>query len=104
MPDPPLPLSRIRVGANVQQANLIKKVSPAYPSEAKARGIQGVVRFTAIIDKDGSISSLTLVSGPLALYKSARDAVKQWLYRPTMLNGKPVQVVTTLEVNYTLSH
>ena len=94
---------RIRVGGNVQQAQLVKKVTPDYPSEAKFRGIQGIVRFTAVIGKDGSIENLSLVSGPFALYKSARDAVLQWLYRPTLLNGAPVEVVTTLEVNYTLS-
>jgi len=97
------PPQRIRVGGNVQQANLIKKVTPQYPLDAKARGIQGVIRFTAIIGKDGAIETLSLVSGPLALYKSARDAVLQWIYRPTRLNGAPVEVVTTIEVNYTLS-
>jgi TonB family protein len=94
---------RIRVGGNVQQANLIKKVTPLYPPDAKTRGIQGVVRFLAIIGKDGTITNLSLVSGPLALYRSAHDAVEQWVYRPTQLNGEPVEVVTTLEVNYTLS-
>ena len=100
---PPQPATRIRVGGNVQQANLVKKVAPSYPSEAKSKGIEGVVRFTTIIDKDGSIKILNFVSGPLALYKSARDAVLQWVYKPTLLNGKPVEVLTTIQVNYTLS-
>jgi hypothetical protein len=95
--------TRIRVGGNVQQAQLIKKTIPVYPLEAKAIGLQGTVRFSAVIDKDGSIADLSLVSGPLLLYKSARDAVSKWIYRPTLLNGNPVQVVTSLEVNYTLS-
>jgi protein TonB len=94
---------RIRVGGNVQAANLVKKVQPAYPAEAKSRHIQGTVRFTVIISKEGKISSLTLVSGPLPLYESARDAVKQWEYKPTKLNGKPVDVVTQIDVNYTLT-
>jgi TonB family protein len=97
------PPQRIRVGGNVQQAQLRKKVTPLYPPDAKARGIQGVVRFTALIGKDGTMENLSLVSGPLALYKSARDAVLQWIYRPTQLNGAPVEVVTTIEVNFTLS-
>jgi TonB family protein len=94
---------RIRVGGNVQQSNLIKKVTPQYPPDAKSRGIQGVVRFLVLIGKDGAIENLSFVSGPLALYKSARDAVLQWAYRPTLLNGQPVEVVTTIEVNYALS-
>jgi hypothetical protein len=97
------PPQRIRVGGNVQQANLIKKITPEYPPDAKSRGIQGIVRFTAIIGKDGNIQNLSLVSGPLPLYKSAHNAVLQWTYRPTSLNGQPVEVVTTIEVNYTLS-
>lgn len=103
VPESPQPISRIRVGGNIQQAHLVKKVSPAYPLDAKAKGIQGVVRFLTIIDKDGAIKNLNFVSGPLALYKSARDAVQQWVYKPTTLNGNPVEVVTTIEVNYTLS-
>jgi TonB family protein len=99
---PGLP-QRIRVGGNVQQAHLIKKVTPLYPPDAKGRGIQGVVKFVVIIGKDGSIANLSLVSAPLALYKAAHDAVQQWVYKPTTLNGNPVEVVTTIEVNFTLS-
>ena len=62
-----------------------------------------MVRFTAIIGKDGSFQSLTLVSGHPLLVESAREAVKQWIYRPTLLNYEPVEVVTTIEVNFTLS-
>jgi TonB family protein len=94
---------RIRVGGNVQAANLIKKVQPAYPAEARSRLIQGTVEFTATIGKDGKIGTLTLASGPLALYESARDAVRQWVYKPTLLNGQPVEVVTQLNVNYVLN-
>ncbi len=96
-------IQRIRVGGNVQAAQLIRKVTPRYPDEAKSRRIQGVVRFTTIIGKDGNIRNLELVSAPLALYKAAREAVSQWQYRPTKLNGNPVEVVTRIDVNYTLS-
>jgi hypothetical protein len=58
------------------------------------------VRFNAIIDGEGRISSLELVSGPLTLYGSARDAVRQWIYKPTLLNGKPVEVATVIDINY----
>jgi protein TonB len=91
---------RIRVGGNVQSANLIKKVQPTYPDEAKSRHIQGTIQFNAIINEEGKIAELTFTEGPLALYKSARDAVRQWVYKPTLLNGRPVSVVTRIDVNY----
>ncbi len=99
---PPTP-QRIRVGGNVQAANLIKKVTPLYPPDAKAARIQGQVRFTATIGKDGGILSLELVSGHPLLVESAREAVAQWQYQPTLLNGNPVEVITQIDVNYTLS-
>ena len=94
------PVSRIRIGGKVAQANLIKQVRPVYPSAAKAQHIQGTVRFSVLIDKEGKIRSLLLISGPLALYESARDAVLQWVYKPTRLNGEPVEVVTVADINY----
>ena len=94
---------RIRVGGNVQQANLTRKITPTYPPLAKQARIQGTVRFTAIIGKDGSIQNLQLVSGHPLLVESARQAVTQWQYKPTLLNGEPVEVVTTIDVNFTLS-
>ena len=94
---------RIRVGGNVQQANLIKRVQPPYPPLAKQARIQGVVHLTAIIAKDGSIQSLQVVSGHPLLVPSALEAVKQWVYKPTLLNGEPVEVVTQIDVNFTLS-
>jgi len=94
---------KIRVGGNVQAANLIQKVAPVYPPEAKAARIQGVVRFMATIGKDGSIEDLQLVTGHPLLVESAREAVSQWRYKTTLLNGNPVEVVTQIDVNYTLS-
>jgi TonB family protein len=94
---------RIRVGGNVQAANLIKKVTPLYPPDAKAARIQGTVRFTATIGKDGTIINLELVSGDPMLVDSARGAVAQWVYKPTLLNGSPVEVITQIDVNYMLS-
>ena len=97
------PPSRIRVGGNAQSSNLIKKVTPMYPPDAKAAGIQGTVRFTATIGKDGTITNLELVSGHPLLVESAQSAVSQWVYRPTLLNGNPVEVVTQIDVNFTLT-
>jgi TonB family protein len=107
---PPAPQSapsstpqRIRVGRNVQQANLITKVTPAYPALAKDARIQGVVHFAVIIGKDGSITSIEVLSGHPLLVPAAMEAVKQWIYKPTLLNGNPVEVVTTIDVTFTLS-
>lgn len=108
-PPPPPPKEapktpqRIRVGGNVQAANLIKKVTPVYPPLARQARVQGTVRFTAIIGKDGTIQNLQLVSGHPLLVPAATEAVKQWLYKPTMLNGEPVEVITQIDVNFTLS-
>ncbi len=97
------PPQRIRVGGNVQAANLVLKVTPPYPSDAKQARIQGVVQLTAIINKDGTIQSLQLISGHPLLVPAATDAVKQWVYRPTLLNGNPVEVITQIDVNFTLT-
>src|SRR5712671_4010858 len=96
----PVTPQRIRVGGNVIAANLVRKITPVYPQLAKQARIQGVVRFTAIIGKDGTIQNLTLVSGHPLLLEAARQAVSQWQYKPTLLNGEPVEVVTTIDVNF----
>ncbi len=99
----PKPPQRIRVGGNVQAANLIRKVVPTYPALAKQARIQGTVKFNAVIGKDGTIQNLQLVSGHPLLVQAAQQAVSQWLYKPTLLNGDPVEVVTTIDVNFSLS-
>jgi protein TonB len=99
----PVNRAPIKVGGNVQAANLLKKITPLYPALAKSARIQGTVRFTAIIGKDGTIQNLQLISGHPMLVQSATDAVKQWVYRPTLLNGEPVEVITQIDVNFTLS-
>ena len=78
-------------------------MTPTYPPLAKQARIQGTVRFTAIIGKDGTIQNLQLVSGHPLLVPAAQDAVKQWVYKPTLLNGEPVEVITQIDVNFTLS-
>ena len=103
-PPPPPPKSKgpIRVGGNVQQANLLRQVQPIYPPIAKTAHISGTVVLHAIISKDGTIEQLEYISGPPLLMKNAMDAVRQWRYRPTMLNGEPVEVDTTVSVVFTL--
>jgi len=101
-PPPKQTAQRIRVGGQVQQANLIHQVMPQYPQIAKTAHISGTVILHAIIDKDGSVQELQYISGPPLLMRAAMDAVRQWRYRPTLLNGDPVQVDTTISVVFTL--
>jgi TonB family protein len=97
------PPSRIRVGGNVQQTKLIKKVNPRYPPEAKAEGVQGTVRLNVRIDKEGFVVETEVEKSPDdRLSESAVEAVRQWVYAPTLLNGNPVEVLTVIDVNYTL--
>ncbi len=101
---PPSGLStRIRVGGKVQMAKIIYQVQPKYPKEAKKRRISGTVVLRAVIAKNGTIQELQFVSGPPELMRSAMDAVRKWRYEPTTLEGRPVEVVTTVSVVYTLS-
>ncbi len=99
----PPPPKRIRVGGSVQRANLIRQVRPVYPPLARQARIQGTVKLTAIIAKNGTIQKLEVLSGHPLLIPAALSAVKQWRYRPTLLNGQPVEVVTQVDVNFTLS-
>jgi TonB family protein len=94
---------RIKVGGNVQSVMIVNKTPPIYPAAAKAAGVQGSVHLSAIVGTDGTVQQLTVLSGPVELVQAATDAVKQWAYRPTLLNGDPVQVETTIDVNFTLS-
>jgi len=94
---------RIKVGGNAQQTKLVLQPRPVYPPEAKAARVQGKVSLMAIIGKDGAVKNLEVISGDPLLVPSALDAVKQWVYTPTLLNGNPVEVQTQIDVNYTLS-
>jgi TonB family protein len=97
------PPSRIRVGGNVQQNLLVSQPHPVYPLEAKQARIQGVVKLNATIAKDGTMQHLEVISGHPLLIPAALDAVRQWVYKPTLLNGQPVEVMSEIEVNFTLS-
>jgi len=95
---------RVRVSQGVTQGLVIHRVQPIYPQMAKIARVQGAVVLAAIIGKDGTIQNLHVLStaSPL-LNQSALDAVKQWRYRPYILNGEPVEVDTQITVNFTLS-
>jgi len=94
---------RIRVGGNVQATMAISAPKPLYPPEAKQARIQGVVRMNVIIGKDGTVLNLQVASGPPELVPASLEAVRQWVYKPTLLNGNPVEVATVVDINYTLS-
>ena len=102
-PPPKVAPSRIRQGGNVQAAKLINRVQPSYPPLARQTRISGTVRLHAIIGKDGTVRELTLESGHPLLVQAALDAVRQWRYQPTLLNGEPVEVDTTIDVIFSLN-
>jgi protein TonB len=112
LPPPPIPEpvpeakpqapSRILVGGKVMEAKLIRRVIPVYPPLARQARVQGVVRLDAIIARDGTIQDLRVASGHPFLVAAAVEAVRQWLYQPTRLNDVPVEVITRIDVNFTL--
>jgi len=100
---PKVAVQRIRVSSGVTSGLLIRKVEPNYPPIAKTARVQGTVILAAVIGKDGSIENLHVVSGHPLLTTAAMDAVKQWKYKPYILNGEPVEVDTQVEVHFTLA-
>jgi periplasmic protein TonB len=94
---------RIRISQGVTEGRLIQKIQPEYPTIAKAARIQGSVVLSAVISKTGEIENLVLVSGHPMLVPAAIKAVQQFRYRPFLLNGEPVEVETTITVNFQLS-
>lgn len=103
-PDPTLTTKPQRISEPVQAAMLIRRIEPLYPHIAIQLHREGRVELHAIIATDGSIQMLEAISGDPLLIQSALDAVREWRYRPTILNGQPVEVDTHITVVYTLSH
>jgi protein TonB len=104
IPAPPKPAqSRIKVGGNVTAARIVNRTAPVYPALARQTRISGTVRLHAIIAKDGTVQQLEVLSGHPLLVQSALDAVRQWRYQPTLLNGEPVEVDTTVDVIFSLN-
>jgi len=83
-------------------AKLIRKVMPIYPVLARTAGVSGVVHLVGTIGKDGTIHDLQLIGGHPLLTHAAMEAVEQWVFKPTLLNGQPVEVIAPIEVNFTL--
>lgn len=99
----PAPVKRIRVASRVVEANLIHDVTPQYPSEAGRARIEGTVVLLAVIGTDGSVKDVRVESGLPILAQAAIDAVKQWRYRPYMIDGEPVEVDSRITINFNLS-
>ena len=98
-PAPP----RVPLSADVSAGRLIKRVNPVYSKYARKNRIQGMVVMHAAISKEGDIVNLVVISGPPILTEAAATAVKQWKYRPYLVNGEPVEVETEVRVNFTLA-
>lgn len=102
--DEPKPFRQgVRVSQGAQLAKLIHEVKPIYPTVAKTARISGTVQLLAVISKDGTVHNLQTLSGNPLLVRAALDAVSQWVYRPTLLNGEPVEVTAPIEVNFILT-
>jgi protein TonB len=99
----PEPTKRMRVASRVAAANLIHDVAPIYPPEAGRARIEGTVVLLAVIGKDGTVRDVRVESGSPLLAQAAMDAVKQWRYRPYLLNGEPVEVDSQVTINFNLS-
>jgi periplasmic protein TonB len=102
--DPPPQLVRRSISEPAQMAQLIRRVEPIYPPLAKQIRREGRVELRAIISATGTIESLEVISGDPLLIQSALAAVREWHYRPTILNGRPIEVDTRITVIYTLNH
>ena len=97
------PKAAIRLGGNVLEAQIVKRVLPVYPPLARQARISGTVRLEGVISRTGHVINLQVVSGHPLLATAALDAVRQWVYRPTLLNGEAVEVIAPIEVHFTLS-
>ena len=92
----------MRVGGNVQESKLIKKIEPVYPELAKRARVSGTVILTVTVDEEGSVADIKVLKGHPLLDDSAVAAVRQWKYSPTLLNGEPVPVIATVTVIFNL--
>ena len=99
----PTPVKRMRIASRVAEANLIHDVAPQYPSEAGRARIEGTVVLMAVIGTDGSVEDVRVESGLPILAQAAIDAVRQWRYKPYMIDGEPVEVDSRITINFNLS-
>ena len=103
LPDAPPPAQAVRVGGQIKEPKKLKNVAPVYPDIAKQARVQGVVILECTISPQGKVTDVKILRGIPLLDQAATDAVKQWVYTPTLLNGVPVPVIMTVTVNFRLS-
>lgn len=103
LPDAPPPTQAVRVGGNIKEPKKLKNVNPTYPDIAKQARVQGVVILECTISPQGKVTDVKVLRGIPLLDAAAIEAVKQWVYTPTLLNGVPVPVIMTVTVNFRLS-
>jgi protein TonB len=101
--DAPPPVQAVRVGGQIKEPKKLKDVKPAYPDIAKQARVQGVVILECTISPQGRVTDVKVLRGIPLLDSAAEEAVKQWIYTPTLLNGVPVPVIMTVTVNFRLS-
>ena len=100
---PPVKSAPIRVGGRVKAPRAIFQVPPAYPPLARQARIEGQVQIDAVLDENGSVVEMKVVSGPALLYQAALEALKKWKYEPTYLNDQPIAVQLIVTVTFVLS-
>lgn len=103
LPDAPPQVQAVRVGGQIKEPKKVHNVSPAYPDIAKQARVQGIVILECTISPQGKVTDVKVLRGIPLLDQAAIDAVKQWVYTPTLLNGVPVPVIMTVTVNFKLS-
>jgi bla regulator protein blaR1 len=95
--------SPVEIRGSVQDGKVLNKVRPVYPPDAKAAGLQGAVKLRVVVAENGMLKEIRSVTGPLPLIEPSVQAVRQWTWKPTELDGKPVAVITDIQVNYALA-
>jgi protein TonB len=103
LPDAPAPVQAVRVGGQIKEPKKLKNIAPVYPDIAKQARVQGVVILECTISPQGKVTDVKVLRGIPLLDQAAIEAVKQWVYTPTLLNGVPVPVIMTVTVNFKLS-
>jgi protein TonB len=103
LPDAPPPVQAVRVGGQIKEPKKLKDIKPTYPDIAKQARVQGIVILECTISPQGKVTDVKILRGIPLLDQAAVDAVKQWVYTPTLLNGVPVPVIMTVTVNFRLN-
>jgi TonB family protein len=95
--------AEVEIRGSIQESKLVNKVRPAYPPDAKAAGLEGSVKARVVIGDDGMLKEIRNISGPLPFIQTAADAIRQWIWKPTTVDGVPVAVITEIEMNFRLA-